>query len=340
MYAGIFGFCHKRGRRVIILDAAYKQIWRPSQNSGCCAAKNFSDSFIELCDGYARVENKLRKLLTRIPPQNRSQPVRAVYAPLRQAAFELQENFLQVLLANGVSRRNLPGGGKITPALFALLEPAMRLSEYRVYADFDTGGANKNANNRATSGMNKSISDGETDGTGKVINNCANNSTDKDISDGTNKPASHRADGAAITDENKNANINVNRDAGSSANNGAAEFLRPFETFYEQGAPWYLADAHPLWRNSAHLPRCTPENLIMAVGALKCLLYAQFGREVDGMITSFSAKGDGAGYYRRESLFKVEPPEWKPEECYGFAYAPGELLPVRKYPFDTAPVGK
>lgn len=200
------------------------------------------------------MENSLRKLLTRIPEEHWRQPTRAVYAPLRQAAFELQESCLQVLLANGVNRRSLPGGRGVAPAVFALLEPAMRLSEYRVYADF-----------------------------------------------GADDP----------------------------------ETLRPFEDFYGQGAPWYLADAHPVLRSAAHLPRCTPSNLILAAGALRCLLHAQFGREVDGMVTSFSARSGGSGYYRRESLFRVEPPDWPPEECYGFTYTAGTLLPVRHYPFDS-----
>ena len=80
---------------------------------------------------------------------------------------------------------------------------------------------------------------------------------------------------------------------------------------------------------------CRRSATIAATAALRCLLWAQFGPQSDGIIQGRSNKGPGEGYYTAESIFAVTPPAWEPEEQYGeIALVKKNRAPCRPWPFD------
>lgn len=99
--------------------------------------------------------------------------------------------------------------------------------------------------------------------------------------------------------------------------------------------PWYLERAGVLFTPPALAQYATVDNLIAATAALRCLLWAQFGPQSDGIIRGRTSKGPGEGYYTAESIFAVTPPVWEPEEQYGeITLVKKHRAPCRPWPFD------
>lgn len=71
--------------------------------------------------------------------------------------------------------------------------------------------------------------------------------------------------------------------------------------------------------------------MILAVAGLRCLLYAQYGPEVDLAIAPRDKEKQGMGYFKAQSLFQVIPPEW--EEAEQYAFDPRGELTFENYPF-------
>ncbi|MEG2350165.1 MAG: hypothetical protein RSB57_06625, partial [Hungatella sp.] len=109
-----------------MLTNAYPQIWRPCSTSKYCVARNFSRHYPELCDGYAEIENALRRILHRGKHMELSSVQPQLYKLLRQTTFELQENYREILIMNGKKASR-----HISNLDFFCLEPPMRLSQYQ-----------------------------------------------------------------------------------------------------------------------------------------------------------------------------------------------------------------
>lgn len=105
----------------------------------------------------------------------------------------------------------------------------------------------------------------------------------------------------------------------------------PFAGLLDGELPWFLEGAKVFASNSAHRERATQENLILAVAGLRCLLYAQYGPEVDLAIAPRDKEKQGMGYFKAQSLFQVIPPEW--EEAEQYAFDPRGELTFENYPF-------
>lgn len=104
-----------------MIQHAYRQIWRPAPSYNYCAADNFAEHYFDICDGYGRCENALRRVLA-----HGGQP-KGLYTKLKQVTFELQDSYMHILHANGKTPSRRP-----TAQDFSQLEKAMRLSEYEV----------------------------------------------------------------------------------------------------------------------------------------------------------------------------------------------------------------
>ena len=109
------------------------------------------------------------------------------------------------------------------------------------------------------------------------------------------------------------------------------EELRPFEGLLDGELPWFLEGAKVLASSPAHREQATQKNLILAVAGLRCLLYAQYGPEVDLAIAPRNKNKQGMGYFKAQSLFQVIPPEW--EEAEQYAFDPRGEITFENYPF-------
>ena len=108
------------------------------------------------------------------------------------------------------------------------------------------------------------------------------------------------------------------------------EKLTPFSGLMEGELSWFLEGANVFSSNPVHRERSTPRNHILAVAALRCLLYAQYGPEVDYAIAPRDQKKQGMGYFKAQSLFTVIPPQWEEEEQYAFSL---KEITYKNYPF-------
>lgn len=102
----------------------FYRIWRPGAGEAYCLSPHYANDFLSLCDGYARLENNLRKILS----PSYGLPKR-LYPLLKQATFEIQEHLLSLLTAHQIPLANKR---KVGIAELRLLNQALRLSDYQV----------------------------------------------------------------------------------------------------------------------------------------------------------------------------------------------------------------
>lgn len=113
---------------------------------------------------------------------------------------------------------------------------------------------------------------------------------------------------------------------------GEEIILTPFESLPGGLDLWYLGGISPFSFKRPGLEHATLRNLLLAVAALRCLLYAQFGPQSGQAITP-TRKKISEDDSRLTSIFTVTPPDWEDAQWYQITYEPPRLKAVRPYPF-------
>lgn len=113
-----------------MLQQPYCRAWRPGTSDRYCLDRSYASDFHDLCNEYARLENKLRNLLAHFGTSDSALKSggKRVYALLREVRYELDHNFAQILKANRYSGRRRDW----TWDDFNKLEPLLHMSEYEV----------------------------------------------------------------------------------------------------------------------------------------------------------------------------------------------------------------
>lgn len=101
-----------------------------------------------------------------------------------------------------------------------------------------------------------------------------------------------------------------------------------------QRAVWDLPELHSRFSVFVPLKPVTLRQCVVALAALRVLLYAQFGDALEEIMQS-SSKKQGSGFYVPHSIFSLTPPSWAEEAQYKFCWR--ELRqsrqPFLRYPF-------
>ena len=102
----------------------------------------------------------------------------------------------------------------------------------------------------------------------------------------------------------------------------------------EQRAAWDLPRLHGRFSAFVPLGAVTLRQCVVALAALRVLLYAQFGDALDDIMQGKSKK-QGSGFYTPRSILSLKQLDWPEEEKYEFCWK--ELSqskqPFARYPF-------
>lgn len=94
-----------------------------------------------------------------------------------------------------------------------------------------------------------------------------------------------------------------------------AGFFRPFFGWTEDEPDWYRGNFPLLNAFAAEVEGATLLKVLAGAAALRCVLYAQFGENLDLALAPRSKK-EGTGYFTAQSIFPLKPPAFLLEECY------------------------
>ncbi|HOG01000.1 MAG TPA: hypothetical protein PKW41_12900 [Clostridia bacterium] len=83
------------------MNQPYYRIWRPGAGTDFCLDRRNAKNILDLCAGYAEIENQLRRKLTK-RTNAIDAPDRALLRLHKQCIFEVQQNTFDICRANSV----------------------------------------------------------------------------------------------------------------------------------------------------------------------------------------------------------------------------------------------